>query len=236
MSPIKRLTVRGCQDTDPAIKRYSSVCVAACGILILVGCADSFEAAVSPAEPPVALATSDVSQGEAPLTVHLDASDSNDPQKFPLVYEWTFSDGTTATGITIAHTFQDHGIYSATVTVNDGHRTTTSTPIRISVTPAPPFVAPTLVAVNPIGISRSSATGTVTATDREELALTYSLATQPTIGTVKVDAASGAFIYTLPRNTAASSDYFTVKVSNSGSSAVGFVTVALHGNPLIVSQ
>src|ERR1700722_5267610 len=155
MSPIKRLTVRGCQDTDPAIKRYSSVCGAACGILILVGCADSFEAAVSPAEPPVALATSDISQGEAPLTVHLDASESNDPQKFPLVYEWRFSDGTTATGVAVAHTFQDHGNYSATVTVNDGHHASASAPIRISVTPAPPFVAPTSVSMNLIGISPS---------------------------------------------------------------------------------
>jgi len=236
MSQTKRLTVREYEHTDPAIKRCSSICVAGCGTLILVACTGSFEEAVSPAEPPVAVATSDVSQGEAPLTVHLDASDSNDPQKFPLVYEWIFSDGTTSTGIAVAHTFQDHGNYSATVTVNDGHRTTTSAPIRISVTPAPPFVAPTLVSVNPIGLSRSSATGTVTATDREELALTYSLATRPTMGTVKVDASSGAFIYTLPRNTAATGDSFTVKVSNSGSSAVGVVTVALHGNALVVSQ
>jgi PKD repeat protein len=236
MSPTRRVSGREYELRVRAIKRYSPVCVAACWILVLVACDGGFEEAVSTAAPPVAAGTSDVSQGEAPLTVHMDASESDDPQKFPLVYAWTFSDGTTSTGVAVAHTFQDHGNYSATVTVNDGHHTTTSTPIRIRVTPAPPFVAPTAVSMNLIGISPSSASGIVKATDREELVLTYSLASQPAVGAVKVDASSGAFVYTLPQSTTATSDSFTVKVSNIGGSAIGSVTVALHGNPLVVSQ
>lgn len=226
----------GSDHKAPSVLRPIRVGCVAGGILILAACGGSREEGTAPVFPPLATAASDVSQGEAPLTVHVDASESTDPQKFPLTYEWKFSDGTSATGVAAAHTFQYHGTYTATVAVNDGHHTTTSSPIRIKVTPAPPFVAPTSVSMNFIGIARSSATGTVTATDREELTLTYALATLPAVGTATVDAASGAFTYMLPRNTAATSDAFTVKVSNIGGSAVGIVTVALRGNPLVVSQ
>jgi PKD repeat protein len=235
-SAMKLCSYGGTDHKVPSVLQTVRACSVAAGILILAACGGSREEGMAPVFPPLATAASDVSQGEAPLTVHVDASESTDPQKFPLMYEWKFSDGTSATGVAVVHTFQFHGTYTATVVVNDGHHTTTSSPIRIKVTPAPPFVAPTSVSVNFIGIAPSSATGTVTATDREELALTYALATQPAVGTATVDAASGALTYMLPRNTAATSDSFTVKVSNIGGSAVGIVTVALHGNPLVVNQ
>ncbi len=176
-------------------------------------------------------------QGTAPLAVNFDASKSTDPQNYPLTYAWTFGDGSTATGATVSHSFQNHGSYSATVAVNDGHNTTTSTPLVIAVAPAPPTVQPTSIALNVLGVAPTTApAASVSATDRENLALTYSIATQPTVGTATVDANTGAITYSLPGYPSATSDTFTVKVANLGASANGTVTVALNSDPLLVNQ
>jgi PKD repeat protein len=123
----------------------------------------------APPAPPIASASSNVSQGQAPLTVNFDASKSSDPQNFPLTYAWTFGDGTSATGVTLSHVYQNHGSYTATVAVNDAHNTTSSTPMTIAVTPAPPTVQPTALPVNVLGVAPTTATATVSATDRESL-------------------------------------------------------------------
>jgi hypothetical protein len=83
------------------------------------------------------------------LTIHFDASTSTDPQNLPLTYSWAFGDGSTATGAIVAGTFKNAGTYSATVAVGDGHNTTTSSPIVITVTPA---------STNPVPDARNSST------------------------------------------------------------------------------
>jgi subtilisin family serine protease len=190
----------------------------------------------APPSPPVASATSNVSQGQAPLTANLDASKSTDPQSYPLTYAWTFSDGTTATGVTTSHIFQNHGTYTATVAVNDGHNTTTSSPITITVTPAPPIVQPTAFGVNVLGVAPTSASAPVSATDRENLALTYTISTPPTAGTASINASSGAITYTVAGHTSVASDSFTVSVANLGASATGTVNVKLNSDPLLANQ
>ena len=73
-------------------------------------------------EPPVASATVDISSGQAPLAVMFDASGSSDPDNSygELTFEWTFSDGGSATGDVVPYTFTNAGTYTATVTVSDG--------------------------------------------------------------------------------------------------------------------
>jgi subtilisin family serine protease len=193
-------------------------------------------AAPPPPLPPVASATANVSQGQAPLTVNFDASKSTDPQNFSLTYSWAFSDGSTATGVTASHVFQNHGSYTATVAVNDGHNTANSSPIAITVTPAPPTVQPTSVAVNVLGVAPTSAPAMVSATDRENLALTYSIQTPPTLGTATINANTGAIAYTVAGFETATSDTFTVNVANLGASATGTVTVTLNSDPLLPNQ
>ena len=157
--------------------------------LILTACGGGGGSAAPPPPPapPVAMATASVSQGQAPLAVTFDASKSTDPQNSPLTYAWTFSDGTTATGVTLAHTFQNHGSYSASVAVNDGRNTTTSALLSITVTPAPPTVQPPTLSVNVVGVAQTSVLGQISATDRESLTLSYALGTSPTVGAATVN-------------------------------------------------
>ena len=192
--------------------------------------------AAAPPSPPIALATSNVSQGQAPLTVSLDASKSTDSQSYPLTYAWTFNDGTTATGVTTSHIFQNHGTYTATVAVNDGHNTTTSAPISILVNPAPPTLQPLTVQVNVMGVAATSIPAQLSASDRESLALTYTLTTPPTVGTATVNGTTGAIAYTVPGFVTATADSFVVTVANLGASSASTVNVLLNSDPLLTNQ
>src|SRR5271154_2036259 len=87
-------------------------------VLILAACGGGSSGGNGSNAPSSALAanaTSNVSTGQAPLSVSFDASKSTDSQGNALTYVWTFGDGATATGVAVAHTYQDHGSYTATV-------------------------------------------------------------------------------------------------------------------------
>jgi subtilisin family serine protease len=205
--------------------------------LMLTACGGSGGgSAAAPPSPPVATASASVSHGQAPLTVNFDASKSTDPQNFPLTYSWAFSDGAIATGATPAHTFQNHGSYTATLAVNDGHNTTISTPIAISVNPAPPTVQPLTVQVNVMGVAATAVPTQLVASDRESLALTYSLTTPPTVGTATVNSSTGAISYAVPGYVTATTDSFTVTVANLGTSSPSTVKVSLNSDPLLTNQ
>jgi subtilisin family serine protease len=190
----------------------------------------------TPPAPPVAVAKSNVSQGQAPLIVTLDASGSTDPQGYPLTYSWSFSDGSAATGATVSHTFQKHGSFTAVVAVNDGHNTTNTSPILITVSAAPPNVTPSALSVNVMGVSATSVQAAVAATDRENLPLTYTITTPPTVGTAVVNASTGAITYTVPSFATAASDPFTIQVTNGFTPATDSVTVTLNSDPLLANQ
>jgi subtilisin family serine protease len=108
--------------------------------------------------------------------------------------------------------------------------------MTIAVTPAPPTVQPTALPVNVLGVAATTTSGTVSATDRENLQLTYSLSTQPTAGTATINSSTGAISYVVAGYATAATDSFTVKVANLGASATGTVSVALNGDPLLPNQ
>ena len=70
--------------------------------------------------PPTPIVESDKRSGLAPLTVKFDASQSTDSNNDPLSFEWTFSDGGTASGAKVSHTFQKMGRYTIDLLVKDG--------------------------------------------------------------------------------------------------------------------
>jgi PKD repeat protein len=58
--------------------------------------------------------------GYAPLTILFDASASSSPGAEPLLYEWSFGDGTSDVGDTVQHVYFTKGNYEATLHVTDG--------------------------------------------------------------------------------------------------------------------
>lgn len=75
---------------------------------------------------PTAAFTATPSTGTVPLTVSFDASTSSDPENNPLTYTWAFGDGETGTGVTASHEYVAAGIYTVTLTVNDGEFSSTA--------------------------------------------------------------------------------------------------------------
>lgn len=96
---------------------------------------------LSPNNPPVAIATSNKTVGEAPLNIVFDGSESSDSDGAITNYIWTFGDGNQASGVTTEHTYQNEGSFPATLTVTDDrYAENISDPIVIEVTPNPNII------------------------------------------------------------------------------------------------
>jgi glucose/arabinose dehydrogenase/PKD repeat protein len=92
--------------------------------------------------PPIPVATANPTTGTAPLAVSFDGSGSSDPDNDPLTYDWDFGDGSAhATIAKPAHTYGTPGIYTATLTVDDGSQSKPSTKVTITVGSKTPPVA-----------------------------------------------------------------------------------------------
>jgi len=84
-------------------------------VFILAGCPNFMN------QPPVAIADASPLEGEAPLTVNFDGSQSFDPDGTITSFEWDFNDGSpTATGQTVSHKFESEGVFKVVLTVTDG--------------------------------------------------------------------------------------------------------------------
>ena len=99
-------------------------------VLLLLSCGGDEETPVAPPPPPpppplepnelpTAAFTVDVDLGQAPLAVNFDASSSSDPDGTLVSHTWSFGDGGTATGVRVAHTYAEAGVYEIELTVRD---------------------------------------------------------------------------------------------------------------------
>ena len=70
--------------------------------------------------PPVALANSNTVIGVAPLAVDFNGSASYDNDNDELVYSWNFGDENFGNGIMTNHTYNEPGVYTAILSINDG--------------------------------------------------------------------------------------------------------------------
>ena len=92
---------------------------------------------------PVASFTAYPTEGIPPLEVNFDASASYDLDGSITTYEWDFGDGSTDSGITVTHTYQNRGNYTAklTVTDNDEQSASNSQEIKVGTPPVALFEA-----------------------------------------------------------------------------------------------
>ncbi|KZN37120.1 hypothetical protein N474_22360 [Pseudoalteromonas luteoviolacea CPMOR-2] len=82
---------------------------------------------------PTAVASASVTQGERPLIVNFDSSESSDLDGDALTFNWDFGNGSTSNEPSPAVTFEEEGIYSVKLTVSDGVNNSVSEPISIQV-------------------------------------------------------------------------------------------------------
>ena len=82
---------------------------------------------------PIAVATSDVWRGPAPLTVNFSAAGSYDPDGNIVSYAWDFGDGSVASGQDVSHTYTSRGVYVAVLTVTDNLGLTSTAQVDIRV-------------------------------------------------------------------------------------------------------
>ncbi len=84
---------------------------------------------------PVAVATSDITQGEAPLVVVFTGDQSTDDVGI-VSYSWDFGDSEIATEANPTHTFTSNGTYIVVLTVTDADGTEATDTIEITVEPS----------------------------------------------------------------------------------------------------
>lgn len=73
--------------------------------------------------------------GTQAAAIAFDASGSSDPDGDTLTFAWDFGDGATATGATPSHTFAATGLYTVTVTADDGRGAQAFRQLEIQVSP-----------------------------------------------------------------------------------------------------
>ncbi|PIB29920.1 hypothetical protein BFP77_04660 [Maribacter sp. 4U21] len=83
-------------------------------------------------EAPIAIATSDIIQGQAPLEVNFTGDKSTDDVEV-VGYSWDFGDGEIATEANPTHTFTTDGTYTVLLTVTDAEGLDATDSIEISV-------------------------------------------------------------------------------------------------------
>ena len=186
-----------------------------------------------PNSAPVAQNATVMTPEDTPLVDTLVATDSDgDPLTYSVVAQPAQGAVTITNAATGAYTYTPNADYngadSFTFRVNDGLANSNIATVNITVTP----VNDLPVAQNGT-LSTSEDTvgnGTLTATDIDGDALTYSIATQPANGTVTItNASTGAYTYT-PNADYNGADSFTFR-ANDGTADSNIATITITVNP-----
>ena len=84
-------------------------------------------------QPPVAVASANPENGNAPLTVQFSSDGSSDPDGAISAYAWDFGDGDTSNEANPSYTYANAGTYDAILTVTDDQGATGSATVTINV-------------------------------------------------------------------------------------------------------
>jgi PKD repeat protein len=113
------------------------------------GKATSTRAVTVYAQPRATFSYSPVLPVEGVASTFSAAASTSDPGTMISSYAWSFGDGTTATGATVAHTFSLEGTYRVTLTVTDGFGLTSSIGEVVSVIDSAPSAAISVLTDHP---------------------------------------------------------------------------------------
>ncbi len=91
--------------------------------------------------PPVAIFTESAHRVDTSEVIYFDASHSYDLDGTIVSYSWDFGDGTTATGVSVQHSYPEDGIYTVTLTVTDDDGATDSAQDTKTVVNRPPVAS-----------------------------------------------------------------------------------------------
>jgi PKD repeat protein len=121
------VAVRGTGKGDPLSTGYTAY--GSLGNYLL-----SISALTASGQPPVAAVSATPVSGTVPLNVNFSATGSSDADGSIVAYDWTFGDGSSASGATVSHTYGTAGSFTATlkVTDNSGLSATKSTTITVN--------------------------------------------------------------------------------------------------------
>ncbi|QXP52979.1 PKD domain-containing protein [Cellulophaga sp. HaHa_2_1] len=182
---------------------------------------------------PTAIATSDITSGEASLDVQFTGDTSTDPDAGDvLTYAWDFGDGTTATTANPAHTFTTVGTYDVTLTVtDDGTPALSSSEVSLTITVnAPTNQAPTALPDNYSvikGTNNNLFNVIANDSDPDGDALTVTLELFPLNGTATM---SGNQVSYSPNINFVGTDQIGYQISDgNGGMASGSITVTVTG-------
>lgn len=120
------LSVQGTGKGDPLTTGYTAY-----GSLGQYAVSGSY---VTPgSQAPSAVISASTLRGTAPLPVAFSGTSSSDPDGSLVAYDWTFADGSTASGSTTSHTYSTPGSYSALLRVTDNSGLSASSTVTITV-------------------------------------------------------------------------------------------------------
>lgn len=108
------------------------------------------------AQAPVAVLSATPASGPAPLTVSFSGAASSDADGSVVAYEWTFGDGSSATGASTSHRYASAGTYTALLKVTDSQGLSSTKSVTITATAA---AAPGKMRVASIWMGLSTASG-----------------------------------------------------------------------------
>ena len=137
---------------------------------------------------PVAVIKADPTRGHSILVVQFDGSGSYDVQQAPLVsYRWDFGDGASGSGAKTAHSYEQNGEFTATLTVVDQRGYTGTASILLSVmspepSPTSPPNNPQFVSAQTIYFQEDWNPSDIALGDVNEDGLVDVILTQPTMG------------------------------------------------------
>ncbi len=149
--------------------------------------------------------------GDAPLTVHLSAGASCDPDGTIASFAWDFGDGAVAEGQAVDHVFTSPGVYTVTLTVSDNAGVMTQVTNDITATGNMP---PSVQSASFITQQDKLISGTLIGSDPEDDPLTFVIVANGSKGIVTItDPVSGVFTY-VPQKDDNGDDSFTFKVND----------------------